>query len=330
MLSKAVFKRKVRLLVSGSTPLLSKALALAIIAFMVFRLYVNMESHSLGWADYAGAVIMFLSAIIILVDRSFSLNRAVGFYAIAIGGNRLCLSLSYIFNPNTPVFVFGMVLAGMSVNLCYTGYCFISGSTRKRESMILTVAGMFLANIVMIAFCIQFLGMSYQMILEDSPDTIAQLAMYLLLFMALGTEDIRNSSRDEQLNRAVAGMRHTMSYLKGTFIGPKAARIICAAFNDRSEWTDMDGHGPVESEFVCLLIHGKKDFSYMRFQKWKGEDPIYITITAQRGGSVIDAYRFKARSIVPAGGDPLTCGTITIYGDGVQYMVLRVKRRQAQ
>lgn len=282
-----------------STPLMTKVMGVMLIYYSTLTFYsvftVN-EGH-VGWNVSLSVILMMVFATLILVDINNHINRAIGFYAMAIATNRILRYCEYLNPPSGIVFVFSLVMIGMSINLAITGISFVGSTARGRGSMIATTTIMLILTAgslmyVMKNGILDLPPFTVQDVIEKTPDTLALIVMYVLLICMLSTETIRMSSKDEKNNRVMNMIRLTDACGSTSHISRTDALVLSKAFTDRSTWIKYNDHGPVESEFKFRLIHDIDDYSYVTVQKWKDSERLFFTITDHDKGSILNAYRF--------------------------------------
>lgn len=280
-------------------PHITKIMGLALIfyallsAYSAFRLY----GGSIPIMQIIAMYVVILMGAAILIDFSFNLNHAIGWYAMAIGLNRSLRFITYLNPPKGVVFVFSLVMIVLGLNLCFTGLTFLRGSVRGYFMMILNTALMLLLNVASLIYLKNSNMMSLENILLTYPDSIILIGMYIVLLCLMTTKTIRMSTEEERYNKVLHTLKITFTCKKDTRISSKDAEVLVKGFDDRSGWNIIDDGGPVECEYDFKFIHTADEAAYMTVQKWKDSDKLYFTMCGHNYGSVINAYRFYADRI---------------------------------
>ena len=140
--------------------------------------------------------------------------------------------------------------------------------------------------------------MTWGDILVQQPDTIFLILLYMTLIFILNTAPIRTSTDQERQMHILNTIRKTVTCDEDSYIERKDAEILLKSFEDRSEWDKIE-RGPAECEYWLEIHHVMGDSSYLVVQKWKMcDDCLFFTLTSNRKGAIIDAYRFMADKIV--------------------------------
>lgn len=287
-----------------STPVLTKVMGVMLIYYSTLTFYSSyvVNEGNVGWNIYLSVVLMMIFATLILVDLKNHINRAIGFYALAIATNRILKYIEYLDPPSGAIFVFSLVMIGIAINLCITGISFIKSTARGRGGMVAATSIMLILTVCSLLYVMKngYLDippLSIQDVIEYIPDTLALIVLYIMLICMLSTETIRMSSKDERNNRIMNMIRLTDACGSTAHIARSDAVVLSNAFTDRSAWKRYSDHGPVESEFKFRIIHDIDDYSYVTVQKWKTAETLYFTISDHDEGSVLNAYRFHSNQI---------------------------------
>ncbi len=319
---------------SGIVRKMGKLMGVLLIIYAVVIVYTYIMMYTLGYeyGDYMelgpGVVLSIFLQIffgtMILIDFSGNLGRAIGFYALSIGCNRLINYIHVLFDPHGISFIFGLVMVVMSVNMLYTGVTFVRGSARSRFGMTVTS----LIMLALTAGSLYYSALTYNYtpedLLEYYPDQCIICAMYALLFLMVGTETVRNSMPAVRYQKMLSSIRRVGATEPESYILRSDAKILAEAFEDRSAWTPVTDGGPALCEYRFMLSHHMNDASAVRIQKWKNSDKLYITVTDSDKGSILNACRSAVTSVYYDGSID-TCSNIRFCGDRGLTIVFNVR-----
>ncbi len=290
----ATLKKKSISTVKKMTPLISRSMGIIILIYAVLAYYSRCKTMGVNDAvvPYLSLFASTVFAILILIDQSNNVNRAVGLYAMAIGIDRIVKWTDSLNPPHGIVFVFAIVMIGFCVNLIVTGFFFLRGYVRCRPGMMFGTCVLFFLNGAWILFMMFNLEIPFETIALEYPDTIVLLFIYALLIYMLNTEQIRKSSDEERYDSVLSSIRKITACEEGSLITKQTADVLSKAFDNRSEWKKIE-NGPAECEYDFTIIHTVGDYSYVTVQKWKDNDNLFFTVSDHKEGTIIDAYRFN-------------------------------------
>lgn len=324
------FRAKIRTFSDMSIPALTKIMGILLILYgllYIYMYFLKNDGTEPPWTIIAATTVILVCGYLIIIDFGFSFGRMLGLYAIALGGSRAFKYLNYIKWSTdssvfaTVVFIGTIVMLIAALNLCYTGYVYLRGNMRGRK-------GMYISALVMIALMCALIGVSayfqklslYEIIMGYPKETVT-IILYVLLLWMLSSQRIREFDKSERYVSVLNGIRRTEASVSKSYIYRSVAADLCKAFEDRSSWVKIDDEGPVEAEYHFKLNNRNDDHSCVIVQKWKGRDDIFFTITGYEYGSVMDAYRFVCKKIVPEGSIE-DCARIHLYGDDSHLQIL--------
>ena len=244
-----------------------------------------------GWRDwwlYLAHSITIVGGIISLVLSRYSIVRLIGVYAISVGISRIMIATAEAYYEGSLImFMLTGALIIFSLNLIVKGISFAAGNVIGRKTMMLS--SMVLAAGYLTLVLIQFdFGNIFGIV--DAEDNQYQYLMnffsYIILVVMLDLDSLRYGTRVGKHISNLDHIRGTFAFDSQAFIDTDAARCLL----DRSGglWKTIDDP-VVESEMV-FEIGGRVMHSTVTAQIWKGESPIYLTITYE-DGSVLLANR---------------------------------------
>lgn len=294
-----VFKNGISSVSGIGAKALSKIMGLSVLLYSMQMQYVNDAWGQTGLLFTFSMILMVVCSFLILVDMSYNLNRTIGLYAFSLGFNRVARYMDFIFYDRAIISIFGIVMVCLALNLMVTGIYFLRGSTRGRLTMQLSAGAMIFVSIFVITFVVTTSGagsMSFEILFNTRPDMFILMVMYTLLICILSSEAIRMTDAESIRSANMRALGHTEATTDRSYIDRHDAEVLAASFEDRSSWKEV-GIGPIESEYTFRINHGVHDNSFVRVQKWKGEDGLYFTITDRESDTTLNAYRFRAESI---------------------------------
>ena len=252
----------------------------------------------------------------IVLDPMRNLMRSVGFYALSLGLARILESFGMLANPSDLFFAIAIVMIGMGVNQVYSGYNYLRDVSRGRFGMIFGSAALALLMVIIIvstASAEESLDPDYdaQLILSS----VIYLAQYVLILLIMDGDDFRFSSWNEKSVRKLDEIRLAYTLTPGMRFPRPYAVVLKHMFDDRSSWSPVDDGGPVECE-TRLRIVDDKATSVAILQKWKGSDRIYMTVTPDDVGTILQANRFWVTDVVADDKDDGKFTNLRLYADG--------------
>lgn len=323
-----VLKKTARSVTERSVPFLTKIMGIMLILYGIVHFRItDFTQNFAGLMDFVGTILVVVCAVLILIDLSFSLTRAIGLYAIGVGGSRVLSSLDSLTNGEAVFAMANLVIAVTALNLCYKGYLFMKGMPEKRFSMIISSMIMIIIYSLMIVYIWRVFELPVEDMYEMFRNVGVRIFMLLVLIVMLSTEAVRNSTKSERYARLLNGIAHSNAYNRKAYIGRNVAKKLCRGFTDTSGWTPMDGHGPVQYELRFRMVNDVNDVTFVTVQRWKDSDLMYFTITDHKEGAILNAYRFSAVRIVP-NGDIENCDSIFVFGSDGESLQLRVWNRK--
>ncbi len=295
-----------------------------IIDFIIILHSRNLE----GMGPMVGSLIASMKMIMgfcILFDPRKNLLRAVGFYAFALGFNRLLVSFPYLTNSNQIYFVVGIVFVGMSCNLMYSGINYLNETSRSRTGMVTTTSLMALLQIALLAFMYKT---EVQAPWEKVAPYVVSLFQYITLLIIMDTEELRFGSSLEKSNTRIESVRVIHSLERDLKINESDAMTLLRMMDDRSDWEPVEDGGPVECE-KRLRIVDKRIPSVMIMQKWRDSEKIHVTMINNDVGSIIAANRFSVTDVVPEN-DTEDFRYLRFFDDGRMISQIWVNRQEAK
>ena len=286
---------------------LPKALAIAMFLYVIvsieysLNLYDYNLSEFLGSSDFSKAtlasyVLMVLAAVIILIRKDLSNTHIISIYRLALSTTRLLTHGPYLFGISTLYFVYGIVVCTVAVNMFATGVFFFKGIARNRDSVMATSLFMVFFYLMLLSFYLHYSSDVIQT-LRGNLVLIAQVLLYLLLFITLDTYDVHVNSDMGRVDVTARSLRMRTGAGEKTAISESEMRVIANGFRNMAGWTKVDDGGPVEFEYRVILSMRDSN-AEMLLQKWKGSDKVSFTIADSLSGSLVYAKRFLASRYV--------------------------------
>lgn len=297
-------------------------LALLIIGYGIMEPYSYFDMDMVPkWNDMLGFVTLVVFGIAILLFNRRDLMRSAGMYALALGAYRFLHAAPNIHRgePTSYVFLFLTIIA---LNLMISGMSYLRGVTRGRKTMMLSTSLLIAANVSIILYGVHS-GMSLVEYFRYMPGTVIMIVMYTVFLGILNCEQLRTKDLQEIHNRTLDEIRCTWCTMPDASIRRDAASVIYRMFRDRSDWTPVQDGGPVECEYR-FEISNKKGTSHALVQKWKGMDPIFLTISDHLDGTLLHAYRFEATSVIVENDDAVNGTWMRLDSDSGTCMNLRI------
>lgn len=269
------------------------------------------------------AIVKLGMGLLMLFDPKRSLMRTVGFYALTLGISRIIASLSMLGNSSNFIFVIGIVVVAMGVNLVYSGYSYLQDVSRGRFGLIF---GSSVLAIIWTAMLVTSVTGAFGVETDTGSliVNVVYLIQYLLILLIMDSDDFRFSSWNEKSVRKIGDIRVTHTTTPGTYIERQDAKIIKHMFDDRSSWSPLDDGGPVECERKIRMADDKIT-SVMIMQKWRGSDRIYITVVTDDDGTILQANRFSVTDVLADDADDERFMNVRLFSDGTMLSNLSVK-----
>lgn len=286
-------------------------LAVMMIIFSVSEIYIYMVSDTLKITFLIGNVALIICSLLIILDRDRNLLRTTGLMAVGIGMYRIFSHISSV-HPHDLNSLPPLIIVILGINLVYSGTRYIKGVSRGRVTMIASMIGM-IAMMSFVFIILMMIGMPFIDCIKQMPNIFAMIVLYVMFIGVLDSEPLRSHDIMEIQNRALDGMRRTITQYPGTGVYEDEAEILIRTFTDRSSWTIVDDDGPVECEHIFKVGDGK-EWAYVTMQKWKGSDKIHMTVSDHDRGTLIQAFRFDADSLFIDGEGVEDSNQITFVG----------------
>lgn len=233
-----------------------------------------------------------------IVLTRYSLVRLIGVYAISAGISRIIIRfVDVVTGVDLMMFLLSAAMFVVSANLVIKGVSFVRGNVVQRRNLIIASSLLAAGNLLIVLVLYDAGG------LFDIPGTEEEMWQYFINFLTyvvllimLDTETIRYNSPSGRNARQLDRIRSMYSFEPYASIEPEAAYALL----NRSGrmWRTVDD-SVVESEMTFTITESALKAKAVA-QIWKGEDPIYITVSYE-GGSVILANRMRADIVTMSG-----------------------------
>lgn len=310
------FDEKALSMVRTAHKCLPLILAATIMIAGVYNLwqYITFEESMASFGEICGAVIMIAMGLLILFDPKKSILRSIGFYAMALGLSRVMNSLSSIASESDMMFIIGLVMFGMGVNLMYSGFCYLKDTSRGRFGMTMASALLALLMIILIVM----MSVSEETSAYDMSVIIScfiSLIQYSIVLLLMDMEVFRFGSFNEKALRKMDDIRRTYAPAPDMAITRDGGIVLKHMFDDRSSWTPVEDGGPVECE-KKLCMEEDRAKSVMILQKWKDSDKIHATMVVDDNGTILQANRFSISDVVADNDDDSGFKNLRLYADG--------------
>ncbi len=258
------------------------------------------------------ALTRIIGGAIILFDPNKNAMRSLGFYTLFLGINRGLGSIESLISPNDIVFIYGLVMVVLSINMMISGYFYLSGTSRGRNTLMITMIFMIIAQALMVIVYTSA-GM-YEHLLSSA----STLVLFFVLIMILDTQEVKSGMQYEQINESVRGSRHSMTLDPRMEMDRNDALQIRHALTDRSSWNMIDD-GWIESETVIKIpeLGGTEGTEYIRLQKWKNSDKIFGVLSDSENGTFIQGRRFSFDRVVDDGKDDDSFEWMRLFDEGI-------------
>ena len=280
-------------------------------SFMLIYVFVSIE-HTLHINDYdisclwgepgelpvqfIADVIMFVSAIAILILRDIPNSKVLSIYLLSLSLTRILINYHNLFSVNTMMFAYGVLMCTISLNMLATGVFFYKGISRNRDSVMVSSLLMVVVYAMILSFYVHYLGDVWYVLRENLP-TLLQLFLYLILFITLDSYDVHVNTDMGRIDATVRSMRARTGAGERTVLSVHEMGVIANGFGNMEGWTRIDDGGPVEYEYK-VTISMRDSNSVMLLQKWKGSNKVHFTIADSLDGSLVYAKRFSANRFV--------------------------------
>lgn len=234
-------------------------------------------------ASFIGYAITIACGAAIIADRNRSLPRSVGLYAIGLGCYRFFTSIPHLVPHSTFNLLFYAVMI-VGLNMALSGRAYLLGKSRARSTMMM-------GSIVLLLMCLIFLIYIYSdtkdalYVLESQINTVLLALMYFTLILILDSEKLRRLDWIEVHGRAIGDIRRSCSLDRDASMALADAEALTGR-----EWPVVDDGGPVESELRVRILNGSGT-SDMIFQKWRGSEDVFLTMTDDGSGTILRTTR---------------------------------------
>lgn len=323
-------RKTVHFMASAILSKMVKIIAMMLIVYAIVSAYIRILNYSEGYYNNIGIcftigiVLQIAFGTMILIDFSNNFSRGIGLFAMSMAINRFTSNLPYLAEPRGLQFVYALIMIAIAVNMLYTGYSFARGRTRSRIGLMCSSLLMLSLTMGKIYYHADSYDVPGELIFTTYPDQCIACIMYIILFVMVSSEQVRDNMPTHVYLRTLGSIRCIKASEPSSYIMRCDARTLLNAFIDRKDWSDVGDGGPVECEFKCTLYNYLGDESMIMVQKWVDHDSLYITITGSKDGSILNAYRTSIDDI-SADGPIETCDTLFMYGgQGSEYR-LRVR-----
>lgn len=269
-------------------------------------------------------VLLILFGLFMILDPKKNNMRAIGLYALAIGSGRLLRGLSDATAESDAVFATGMIMIALGGSLMICGYNYFKGISKNAYMMTMIAYVILMAYVLIIIYGI-YVGADIWTYILDNSDMVSFIIMYAVYILVLTSPEVTCNMPMERILRSIDDIRSVSGISGDLGITSSDLSEITNGLNGTPSWSAV-ADGPVEYE-TSIKLSGT-DNTFMVLQKWKGEKPIYITMSADPDGTLIQASRFTVTDIVPENGTMEECDHIRLYGPDGMVARLKIKDRQ--
>lgn len=267
---------------------------LMIMAAIIYMLRIHLGDVNMTVTKSIAFIALAVAGILILTDDERSLARSVGLYAIGLGTYRVFSVIGNLV-PHGRFNIIYYVLMALGINMMISGRAYIKGSTRARNTMIVSSSLLLLANMIFIVYLYQMGSTMYE-IFRQYPMNFLLTGLYFILILILDSDKLRRRDWLEVHGRTVDGIRRTYHLDRTASIYRSEWGVLSAGLSDMSGWDPVADGGPAESECHVSIRNGRGR-SYITAQRWKDRSEMFVTICDHPGGTVIQAARLTVTGI---------------------------------
>ena len=272
------------------------------------------------WKYVGYCVLMGFGLVMLIYPHKNNLYN-VGFFALGMGSSRVFTAIPYFLSDfdgaytvgNIPLGLFyGIVILAIGSSLLYTGYMFFKGYARAYRRMIYTSSLIFVGTMIIAAFNVFLYDITLPSEFVDnvllSSGNVFTGVLYGVLAVVLNSDMIRRNGYYEKVAIRLGEMGGVVNAPASLVMSRSDADMISEGFRGCDGWTPVNDGGPADREVVVILGDGK-NVQYLTAQHIAGRDGIRVTMSENRSGSVIQAFRFIAKGIL------IEECQATLYGD---------------
>lgn len=266
-------------------------------------------------------------ALYIINDEKRDIMTAMGLYSLGMALTRLPSALLYIFTypeQGSQMFVVGAIFLVIACNMLYSSWMYLHGICRGYITSTLIIMGLWIFYSGMLAASLYGIlpdvsGTIFERVL-DKEILLANVILFSAYIIVLGTDEMHDTTEMEKT------CTHIESFSAAGFAGNDASLSRTdakAIFDGETEWKKLDNQ-PASSEYRFYVSYTYNTL-FGTAQKWKGDDRIFITISASDWDeSLVQGTRFSADKIKCENGDIDHCTHLLFYsknGDAVRIEV---------
>jgi len=232
--------------------------------------------------------------------------------------------LSDITSASDVTFLLGMAMIALGGSLMICGFNYFKGISKNARRMTLIAYIILLTYLLSIIYGI-YIGIDVHMFVVENYDTLSFIVMYGVYILVLTSPEVTSNMPMERVLRSVDGVRSVSGISGDLGITSSDLSKIADGLNGSPSWgATVDG--PVVNETSIKLDGGERTF--MILQKWKGKEPVYVTMSSDPDGTLVQASRFIVTDIVPENGTMEECDHIRLYGPDGMVARLRINDRE--
>ncbi len=275
---------------------------------------------SMTQCKYLGNCLLIVFGLVMLINPGKTPLTNVGFFALGMGCSRVLTSLPFVFTPYGMEFIiegfpigmiYGLAILAIGSSLLYTGVMFFKGYSRAYRRMIYTSSLIFVATVLILAGTLvwdeAYIPSQFVTSIILSSGNVLMGILYGLLAVVLNSEMVRSNGYYEKVGRSLSDLGLMVNTPSGMMLSPSDARTLSAGFSDCAGWTKVEDDGPAEFEHLFSISDGR-NVQHVTAQRVSGMDGVFITLSEKRGGTLLQAFRFRAEEMEIADGEALLYG----------------------
>ena len=189
--------------------------------------------------------IPIVCSALIIADRHRSIFFAVGLFAISLAFSRVVKYYQWIHNGNSFMYVAGLVLTILALNMMYSGFRYVSGNSRSITTILMSA--FFFTIVMSIEVYIGYrISPDNTTFIREYGNSLAAIAMYVIYIGLVWSEPIRKSTELEKISRTLTGFRVAEGAGPNAYIHRDVVQALVSFIGDGNPTENYDSFESAE------------------------------------------------------------------------------------
>ena len=214
-------------------------MAASMLIYCIAGIQYNIDAHKTILYCIGLYGIPVVCSALIIADRHRSIFFAVGLFAISLAFSRVVRYYQWIHYGNNVMYVAGLILTILALNMMYSGFRYVSGNSRSITTILMSA--FFFTIVMSIEVYLGYrLSPDNTTFIRDYGNSVAAIVMYIIYIGLVWSEPIRKSTELEKISRTLTGFRVAEGAGPNAYIHRDVAQTLVSFIADGNPTEDYD------------------------------------------------------------------------------------------